>query len=44
MFKEENNKVDWEWIILMEEAYQLGLSIAEVKDFISLNSKESVTD
>jgi hypothetical protein len=44
VLKEENDKVDGEWIILMEEAYQLGLSIAEVKDFIRLNSKESVTD
>jgi len=34
LLKEENNKFDQEWITLIEKAYHLGLSIAEVKEFI----------
>ncbi|MED4156295.1 hypothetical protein [Priestia aryabhattai] len=39
MLKEEKDKIDGEWFILMEEAYRLGLSVAEVREFIYLNSK-----
>lgn len=42
MLKEEND-IDWEWIVLMEEAYQLGLSVVEVRAFIHLNSRESAS-
>ena len=43
MLKEEDNTLDEEWISLMKEAYQLGLSIVEVKEFIYLNPKEPVS-
>ncbi|MFS2174018.1 DNA-binding anti-repressor SinI [Priestia megaterium] len=39
----EDEKVDSEWISLIEEAYDLGLSIAEVKEFIYSKQKESVS-
>jgi len=42
VLKEEHNTLDQEWISLMIEAYQLGLSIVEVKEFIYLNPKEPV--
>ncbi|MEH7148679.1 anti-repressor SinI family protein [Priestia megaterium] len=38
-----NSKLDQEWISLMKEAHQLGLSIVEVKEFIYLNQKELVS-
>ncbi|MFB8426932.1 DNA-binding anti-repressor SinI [Priestia aryabhattai] len=34
MLKDEDKKCDQEWISLIEEAYYLGLSITEVKEFI----------
>jgi antagonist of SinR len=43
VLKEEENKFDQEWISLMKEAHQLGLSIVEVKEFIYLNPKEPVS-
>jgi len=39
----EDSKLDQEWIDLMKEAYQLGLSITEVKEFIYSNQKEPVS-
>ena len=42
VLKEKDNTLDEEWISLMKEAYQLGLSIVEVKEFIYLNQKEPV--
>ncbi|MGN7481476.1 anti-repressor SinI family protein [Priestia megaterium] len=42
MLKKEKDKIDREWIILMEEAYWLGLSVTEVKEFIRLQSKKFV--
>ncbi|MEO2222686.1 DNA-binding anti-repressor SinI [Priestia megaterium] len=39
----EDSKLDQEWISLMKEAYQLGLSIVEVKEFIYSNQKEPVS-
>lgn len=39
MLKEEKDKIDGEWFMLMEEAYRLGLSVAEVREFIYVNSK-----
>ncbi|NGY76280.1 DNA-binding anti-repressor SinI (plasmid) [Bacillus megaterium] len=39
MLKEEDGKLNQEWISLMKEAYQLGLSIVEVKEFIYSNQK-----
>ena len=39
----EDSKIDQEWIALMKEAYQLGLSITEVKEFIYSNQKEPVS-
>jgi len=43
VLKEENNTLDQEWISLMKEAYQLGLSIGQVKEFIYLNQKDPVS-
>ncbi|MGZ0879507.1 DNA-binding anti-repressor SinI [Priestia megaterium] len=43
MLKEEDSELDQEWISLMKEAYQLGLSIVEVKEFIYSNQKEPVS-
>ncbi|RDZ18947.1 hypothetical protein C3744_00070 [Priestia megaterium] len=43
MLKEEDSKLDQGWISLMKEAYQLGLSIVEVKEFIYSNQKEPVS-
>ncbi|MGZ0879967.1 DNA-binding anti-repressor SinI [Priestia megaterium] len=43
MLKEEDNTLNQEWISLMKEAYQLGLSIVEVKEFIYLNQKEPIS-
>ncbi|WP_322552801.1 DNA-binding anti-repressor SinI [Priestia megaterium] len=43
MLKEEDNKFDKEWIGLMKEAYHLGLSIIEVKEFIYSNEKDPVS-
>jgi len=40
VLKEEDNRLDQEWIILMKEAYQLGLSFVEVKEFVYSNQKE----
>ena len=37
---EEENKLDQEWISLIKEAYQLGLSIVEIKEFIYSKLKE----
>ncbi|MED4030202.1 anti-repressor SinI family protein [Priestia megaterium] len=34
MLTEENNEFDQEWITLIKEAYHLGLSVEEVKEFI----------
>ncbi|WP_427127341.1 DNA-binding anti-repressor SinI (plasmid) [Priestia megaterium] len=42
MFKEDE-KVDSEWVSLIEEAYYLGLSISEVKEFIYSKQKELVS-
>ncbi|MGG2089007.1 DNA-binding anti-repressor SinI [Priestia aryabhattai] len=42
MLKEKDSKLNQEWINLMKEAYQLGLSIVEVKEFINSNHKEFV--
>ncbi|WP_454844703.1 anti-repressor SinI family protein [Priestia megaterium] len=39
----EDNKFDQEWIGLMKEAYHLGLSIVEVKEFIYSKQKELVS-
>jgi len=39
----EDSKLDQEWVNLMKEAYQLGLSIIEVKEFIYSNQKEPVS-
>ncbi|WP_280169342.1 anti-repressor SinI family protein [Priestia megaterium] len=38
----EDKKLDQEWINLIEEAYHLGLSIGEVKEFIYSNQKKPV--
>ncbi|GAB1793151.1 DNA-binding anti-repressor SinI [Priestia sp. JNUCC 25] len=43
MLKEEGEKFDQEWISLIEEAYYLGLSIAEIKEFIYSKQKEPVS-
>jgi antagonist of SinR len=43
VLKKEGNRLDQEWISLMKEAHQLGLSIVEVKEFIYLNPKEPVS-
>ncbi|MED4256731.1 DNA-binding anti-repressor SinI [Priestia megaterium] len=43
MLKEEDNTLNQEWISLMKEAYQLGLSIVEVKEFIYLNQKKPIS-
>ncbi|MGG2085456.1 DNA-binding anti-repressor SinI [Priestia aryabhattai] len=43
MLKEEDNKFDQEWISLMKEAYHLGLSNIEVKEFIYSKQKEPVS-
>ncbi|MED4287201.1 DNA-binding anti-repressor SinI [Priestia megaterium] len=40
---EEENKLDGEWISLMKEAYQLGLSTVEIKEFIYPNQKEPIS-
>jgi len=40
---EEENKLDQEWGSLMKEAYQLGLSIVEIKEFIYSNLKEPIS-
>lgn len=42
MLKEEN-KLYQEWISLIQEAYQLGLSIVEIKEFIYSNQKEQIS-
>jgi len=39
----EDNKFDEEWISLMKEAYHLGLSIVEVKEFIYSKQKEPIS-
>jgi Anti-repressor SinI len=43
VLKKEGNRLDQEWIILMKEAHQLGLSILEVKEFIYSNPKDPVS-
>ncbi|MFP3669437.1 DNA-binding anti-repressor SinI [Priestia sp. SIMBA_032] len=43
MLKEEDGKLNQEWISLMKEAYQLGLSIVEVKEFIYSTQKDPVS-
>jgi len=43
VLKEEDNKFDQEWISLMKEAYHLGLSNIEVKEFIYSKQKEPVS-
>jgi len=43
VLKEEDNTLEQEWVSLMKEAYRLGLSIVEVKEFIYLNQKEPVS-
>ncbi|MED4761421.1 MULTISPECIES: DNA-binding anti-repressor SinI [Priestia] len=43
MLKEESSRLDREWISLMKEAYQLGLSIVEVKEFIYSSQKEPIS-
>ncbi|WP_256972476.1 anti-repressor SinI family protein [Priestia aryabhattai] len=43
MLKEEDNKLDEEWISLMKEAYHLGLSIVEIKEFIYSNPRDPVS-
>ncbi|UYT88892.1 anti-repressor SinI family protein [Priestia megaterium] len=40
---EEENKLDQEWINLMKEAYQLGLTIVEIKKFIHSNQKKLIS-
>ncbi|MGG1369547.1 DNA-binding anti-repressor SinI [Priestia megaterium] len=40
---EEENKLDQEWSSLMKKAYQLGLSIVEIKEFIYSNLKEPIS-
>jgi len=40
---EEENKLGQEWISLIKEAYQLGLSIVEIKEFIYSNLKEPIS-
>ncbi|MBU8756951.1 DNA-binding anti-repressor SinI [Priestia megaterium] len=42
MLKEEYSRLDQEWISLMKEAYQLGLSTVEVKEFIYSSQKEPI--
>ncbi|MEJ9227865.1 MULTISPECIES: DNA-binding anti-repressor SinI [Priestia] len=39
----EDNELDQEWISLMKEAYHLGLSVVEVKEFIYSKQKEPVS-
>jgi len=39
----EDSKHHQEWINLMKEAHQLGLSIVEVREFIYLNQKDPVS-
>ena len=39
----EDSKHHQEWINLMKEAHQLGLSIVEVKEFIYSNPQEPVS-
>jgi len=39
----EDSKLDQEWVSLMKEASELGLSIVEVKEFIYSNQKEPVS-
>lgn len=39
----KDSKLDQEWISLMKEAHQLGLSISEIKEFIYLKQKEPVS-
>jgi hypothetical protein len=43
VLKEEDNNFDQEWICLMKEAYHLGLSIVEVKEFIYSKQKEPIS-
>jgi DNA-binding transcriptional MerR regulator len=43
VLKQENKKIDEEWIDLIKETQHLGLSIAEVKKFIDLNKKKPVS-
>jgi len=43
VLKEKDNTFDQEWIGLMKEAYHLGLSIVEVKEFIYSDQKEPVS-
>ncbi|MBY0094870.1 DNA-binding anti-repressor SinI [Priestia aryabhattai] len=40
---EEENKLDQEWISLIKEAYQLGILIVEIKEFIYSNLKEPIS-
>ncbi|MBK0009752.1 anti-repressor SinI family protein [Bacillus sp. S35] len=39
----EDNVLDQEWVSLMKEAYHLGLSVVEVKEFIYSKQKEPVS-
>ncbi|MDH2364067.1 DNA-binding anti-repressor SinI [Priestia megaterium] len=43
MLKEKDNTFDQEWVSLMKEAYHLGLSIVEIKEFIYSDQKEPVS-
>jgi len=43
MLKEEYSRLNRELISLMKEAYQLGLSIVEVKEFIYSSQKEPIS-
>jgi hypothetical protein len=43
VLRKEDSRLDQEWISLMKEAYQLGLSIVEVKEFIYSNQKGPVS-
>jgi hypothetical protein len=43
VLKEEDSKLVQKLISLMKEAYQLGLSIVEVKEFIYSNQKDPVS-
>jgi len=43
LLKKEEKKFGQEWISLMKEAHQLGLSIVEVKEFIYLSQREHVS-
>ncbi|MFT9597178.1 anti-repressor SinI family protein [Mesobacillus sp.] len=38
-----NNKLDQEWLQLIQQAKQLGLTIEEIQKFIQINQKEKNT-